>query len=82
MDVSIPETMSAAVIDRFGGPEVLHLESMPVPVPKRNEVLIRLEAAGIGVWDPDVRTGGSEGGQGPLPRGDRERRCGAGGRGR
>jgi NADPH2:quinone reductase len=57
MDVSIPEKMSAAVIDRFGGPEVLHLDALPVPVPKRNEVLIRVEAAGIGVWDPAVRTG-------------------------
>ena len=57
MDVSIPEKMSAAVIDRFGGPEVLHLDALPVPVPERNEVLIRVEAAGIGVWDPAVRTG-------------------------
>jgi NADPH2:quinone reductase len=57
MDVSIPEKMSAAVIDRFGGPEVLHLDAVPVPVPKRNEVLIRVEAAGIGVWDPAVRSG-------------------------
>ena len=57
MDVSIPEKMSAAVIDRFGGPEVLHLDALPVPVPKRNEVLIRVEAAGIGVWDPEVRSG-------------------------
>jgi NADPH2:quinone reductase len=57
MDVSIPEKMSAAVIDEFGGPEVLHLDALPVPVPERNEVLIRVEAAGIGVWDPAVRTG-------------------------
>jgi NADPH:quinone reductase-like Zn-dependent oxidoreductase len=57
MDVSIPDKMSAAVIDRYGGPEVLHLDAQPVPVPKRNEVLIRLEAAGIGVWDPAVRAG-------------------------
>jgi NADPH:quinone reductase-like Zn-dependent oxidoreductase len=49
--------MNAAVIDRFGGPEVLRLDAVPVPVPKRNEVLIRVEAAGIGVWDPAVRTG-------------------------
>jgi NADPH:quinone reductase len=57
MDVSIPEKMSAAVINRFGGPEVLHLDALPVPVPERNEVLIRVEAAGIGEWDPAVRTG-------------------------
>ncbi|HEX3904436.1 MAG TPA: NADP-dependent oxidoreductase [Polyangia bacterium] len=57
MDASIPESMNAAVIDRYGGPEVLHLEALPVPEPKRNEVLIRVEAAGIGAWDPYVRTG-------------------------
>jgi len=57
MDVSIPETMSAAVIDKHGGPEVLHLGAVPVPEPKRNEVLIRVESAGIGVWDPEIRTG-------------------------
>ena len=57
MDASIPESMNAAVIDRYGGPEVLHLEALSVPEPKRNEVLIRVEAAGIGVWDPYVRSG-------------------------
>lgn len=53
----VPDTMKAAAIDRFGGPEELHLESLPVPKPKRGEVLIRLDAAGIGVWDPEVREG-------------------------
>ncbi len=57
MDASIPESMNAAVIDHYGGPEVLHVEALPVPEPKRNEVLIRVEAAGIGVWDPYVRAG-------------------------
>ena len=57
MDASIPEAMNAAVIERYGGPEVLHVEALPVPEPKRNEVLIRVEAAGIGVWDPYVRAG-------------------------
>ncbi len=57
MDASIPESMHAAVIDRYGGPEVLHVEALPVPEPQRHEVLIRVEAAGIGVWDPYVRSG-------------------------
>jgi len=54
---SIPQTMKAAAIDRFGGPQVFKLKSLPVPKPKRNEVLIRLDTAGIGVWDPEVRAG-------------------------
>src|SRR3954463_10358206 len=57
MKPSIPDKMKAAAIDRFGGPEVIHTESLPVPKPRANEVLIRLDAAGIGVWDPYVREG-------------------------
>jgi NADPH:quinone reductase len=59
-DSSIPQTMRAVAIDHFGGPEVLHMQMLPVPKPKRSEVLIRLDAAGIGVWDPFVREGGLE----------------------
>lgn len=57
MNPSIPETMKAAAFDRFGGPEVLHTESLPVPRPGPRDVLIRLDMAGVGVWDPWVRTG-------------------------
>ena len=63
MGQRIPEKMKAAAIDRFGGPEVIHTESVPVPRPAPDQVLIRLETAGIGVWDPYVREGelGGEG---------------------
>jgi NADPH:quinone reductase len=47
----IPTTMRAAAIDRFGGPEVLELHTLPVPEPNANEVLIALEVAGVGTWD-------------------------------
>jgi NADPH:quinone reductase-like Zn-dependent oxidoreductase len=57
MNTSIPQTMKAAAIDRFGGPAVLKLRSLPVPRPKAQQVLIRLDTAGIGVWDPEVRAG-------------------------
>lgn len=49
--------MKAAAIDRFGGPDVLRLQSLSVPTPKSDEVLIELDTAGIGVWDPLVREG-------------------------
>lgn len=68
MNASIPRTMKAAAIDHFGGPEVLELKSLPVPVPAANEVLIRLDTAGIGVWDPYVRAGELELGNGEFPR--------------
>jgi len=40
-------TMKAAVIYEPGGPEVLKIESRPVPVPQPREVLIRVKAFGL-----------------------------------
>jgi NADPH:quinone reductase len=57
MKTFIPETMTAEALDRYGGPEVLRPHVLPVPRPRAKEVLIRLEAAGIGVWDESVRSG-------------------------
>jgi NADPH:quinone reductase len=57
MNPYIPETMKAAAIDRYGGPEVLQSHVLPVPRPRNKEILIRLEAAGIGVWDAEARAG-------------------------
>ncbi len=68
MEPYIPETMKAAAIDRYGGPEVLRLHEMPVPRPGSKKVLIRLEAAGIGVWDADVRAGEFEFGKSGFPK--------------
>jgi NADPH:quinone reductase-like Zn-dependent oxidoreductase len=49
--------MKAAAIDRFGPPSVLKLRTLPVPEPGPGEVLIALHAAGVGVWDADIRGG-------------------------
>jgi len=49
--------MKAAAIDRPGPPSVLKPHELPVPEPSPNEVLIALHAAGIGVWDVDIRKG-------------------------
>ena len=68
MQTSIPQQMKAAAFDRFGGPEVLHTETLPVPQLKPNQVLLRLDAAGIGVWDPEVRSGEIELGANRFPR--------------
>jgi NADPH:quinone reductase-like Zn-dependent oxidoreductase len=57
MSQSISATMKAAAIDQFGGPEVIHIEPLPVPKPRADEITIRLDAAGVGVWDPYVREG-------------------------
>lgn len=51
----VPETMLAAAIDHGGGPEVLTLHHLPVPRPAAGEVLIAVQAAGVGPWEADSR---------------------------
>jgi NADPH:quinone reductase-like Zn-dependent oxidoreductase len=52
------QSMRAVAIDRFGGPETIQVRDMPVPEVGPDEVLIRVETAGVGVWDPFEREGG------------------------
>ncbi len=54
---TVPDTMRAAAIDRFGPPEALTLHTLPVPAPGAADVLIAVHAAGVGVWDAMVRDG-------------------------
>ncbi len=49
--------MRAAVVDRFGGPEVLTQRVVPVPGLAASEVLIAVDTAGVGSWDADMREG-------------------------
>lgn len=53
----IPETMKAAALDRFGGPDVLTTHVLPVPALDPSEVLIAVHTAGVGGWDADMRDG-------------------------
>jgi NADPH:quinone reductase-like Zn-dependent oxidoreductase len=50
-------TMRAVAIDRFGGPEALTIHELPVPKISAQEVLIAVDTAGVGTWDPRVRAG-------------------------
>ncbi|WP_428427152.1 zinc-binding alcohol dehydrogenase family protein [Pararhizobium sp.] len=43
----MPATMKAAVIYEAGGPEALGLETRPVPVPGKGQVLIQVKAFGL-----------------------------------
>ena len=54
-------TMKAAVIYEPGGPEVLKIESRPVPVPQPREVLIRVKAFGLNRSELFTRQGLSPG---------------------
>lgn len=51
------QTMRAVALDRFGGPETLKVQTLPVPEPGADEILIHVEAAGVGAWDPFEREG-------------------------
>ena len=48
----IPETMNYIQIEEHGDPDVLKLSSQSVPEPGVDEVLIRVEAAGVN--RPDI----------------------------
>ena len=53
--------MKAAVIHEPGGPEVLKIETRPVPTPKAGEVLIRVKAFGLNRSELFTRQGLSPG---------------------
>ncbi|HEX4028097.1 MAG TPA: NADP-dependent oxidoreductase [Rhizomicrobium sp.] len=49
--------MHAIRIHKFGGPEVLEDEVLPVPEPKGDEILVRIEAASVNPVDYKTREG-------------------------
>lgn len=59
--------MKAAQFSRFGGPEVLEIVDLPDPHPGRDQVRIRVRAAGISATDPKIRSGALNFGR-PLPQ--------------
>jgi NADPH:quinone reductase-like Zn-dependent oxidoreductase len=52
-------TMKAAVIHEAGGPDVLKIESLPIPTPQNGEVLIRVKAFGLNRSELFTRQGHS-----------------------
>jgi NADPH:quinone reductase-like Zn-dependent oxidoreductase len=52
-------TMRAIALDHFGGEDVLCIrDDLPIPELADSEVLVRVQAAGVGEWDPFEREGG------------------------
>lgn len=49
--------MKAAVITSFGGPEVLAIQDRPTPIPKANEILVRVHASALNRADLHQREG-------------------------
>ncbi len=58
MNKTMTKTMKTVAIDRFGGLNEMKIRKLPVPELDANEILVRVEAAGVGVWDPFEREGG------------------------
>src|SRR5271156_4108778 len=55
------DSMKAAVVYEPGGPEVLKIESRPIPTPQAGEVLIRVRAFGLNRSELFTRQGLSPG---------------------
>jgi len=49
--------MKAIRVDKFGGPEVLHLEDVPTPRPGPGQVLVRMHGIGVNPVDTYIRAG-------------------------
>ncbi len=65
-DEQTQSTMMAWRVHAFGPPEVMTFERVPRPEPGPGEVLVKVDAAGVGPWDGWIRDGKSALPQ-PLP---------------
>jgi NADPH:quinone reductase-like Zn-dependent oxidoreductase len=61
-----PSSMMAWRVHEFGPPDVMRFEQVPRPNPSASEVLVKVEAVGVGPWDGWIRAGKSAVAQ-PLP---------------
>ena len=50
--------MHAIRIHAFGGPEVVQDDTLPIPEPKSDEILVRIHAASVNPVDAKIRKGG------------------------
>src|ERR671935_56625 len=51
--------MRAIVYERFGGPEVLELQTIPIPEPAAGQLLVAIHAAGVNPVDGQNRADGT-----------------------
>ncbi len=48
--------MKAAICTKYGPPEVLEIQEVPTPSPRRHEILVRIVAAGVNSGDARIRS--------------------------
>ena len=48
------QRMQAIAITAFGGPDQLKLVDLPTPICGPDQVVIKIQAAGVGMWDVKV----------------------------
>ncbi len=53
---ALPATMRAATCRRYGAPEVMQVEQLPVPVPEPGEALLRVGAVSVSRADVQMRS--------------------------
>ncbi len=51
----LPQQMRAAAIDRAGEANALTLHTLPVPTLADGEILMKIDTAGVAVWDVSIR---------------------------
>ena len=57
MQINHTKNMRAAIVSRYGGPEVLELTELEIPTPNARQVLIRVHAASVNFADINARKG-------------------------
>src|ERR1700761_4642581 len=57
MTATVPKVMKAAVVDKAGSAESLHIKEVSVPEVAPTHVLIKVQYAGVGIWDASQRSG-------------------------
>ncbi len=57
MNKSTNSTRKVVAIDQFGGIEKMKVQTLSIPEILPGEILVRVESAGVGVWDPLEREG-------------------------
>lgn len=66
MQSILPPKIQVVQIDSYGDVDAMQLRTIDCPLPAANQVLVRVEAAGVGPWDAWIRAGKSVLPQ-PLP---------------